>query len=132
MRKYLWLKIAISILVAAIAIVSVIIYNKHRKDPAADVGGGITIELVDIEGNVQTKQLEFKEGYTLEKLMSENFELTYDEGKYGSVLLGIGDIQTDFVTTYIAIYIDGEYSNYGLSSIKLEEGAIYSFREMRV
>lgn len=131
MRKQLLIKIAIAVVVIAIAVTSVIIYNKS-KTPTADDSGGVTVELVDVDGNVTAKQLEFKEGYTLEQLLSENFVLTYKDDKYGSLLLGIDDIQTDFETTYIAIYINGEYSNYGLSSIKLEEGNTYSFRETRV
>ncbi len=131
MRKQLLIKIAIAVLVVLIAVSSVIIYNKLHN-PTADVGGGVTVELVDLEGNVKVKQLDFEEGYTLERLMSENYKLTYKDDQYGTLLLGIDDIQTDFVTTYIAIYIDEEYSNYGLSSIQLKEGSTYSFRETRV
>ena len=131
MRKQLWIKIAVAILVIAVAVCAVIIYNK-RQAPVSDVGGGVTIELVDLEGNVSTQQLDFEEGYTLERLMSENYEITYKDDQYGSLLLGINDIQTDFVSTYIAIYIDGEYSNYGLSSIELKEGSTYSFRETKI
>lgn len=118
-------------LVVAIAVSSVIIYKKLHT-PVADVGGGVTIELVDLEGNKEEKRLDFDEGDTLFDLLYSNYEVTYEETGYGILLLGIDDIQTDFTSTYIAIYINGEYSNLGLSSIILEEENVYSFRETRV
>ncbi|MBO5415046.1 MAG: DUF4430 domain-containing protein [Clostridia bacterium] len=131
MRKQLIIKIAIAALVVAIAVASIIIYKK-TQNPVADVGGGVTVELVSLDGETQSKQLDFEEGDTLVDILLDNYEVNYEETEYGFLLLGIDGIQTDFTSTYIAVYINGEYSNYGLSSILLEEGSLYSFRETKV
>ena len=51
---------------------------------------------------------------------------------FGTVLLGINSIQTDWTNTYIAIYINDEYSTNGIDNITLTEGDIYRFEHTLV
>lgn len=120
-----------AILVIAIAATSIYLYKQTQNPIAADVGT-VTVELVDIAGNVTSQQLTFETGDTLLSLLTKHYEVNYRDDQYGGLLLGIDQIQTDFNTTYIAIYINNEYSNYGISSVSLEAGTVYSFRETKV
>ena len=127
-----WLiKIAVALVAVAIAITAIAIYRQNH-DPAADADGGIVIELVDLTGKTEQYPLTFEEGDRLIDLLLENFDVKYEDGQYGFVLMGINHLQTDFTTSYIAIYVNGEYANYGLSSITLEKGCVYSFREEKI
>lgn len=130
MRKLL-IKIAVAVLVIAIAVTSFFIY-RQAQNPVADTEGTVTVELIDLAGETQTKEWNYEPGDTLLDLLSKHYEVNYQEDQYGAVLLGIDQIQTDFITSYIAIYVNNEYSNYGISSILLEEGAVYSFRETKI
>ena len=131
MRK-LWLKIAVAILVIAIAGTSIYLYRKNNQPPIADFSGAVTVEMVDIAGNVTSQQLTFETGDTLLSLLAKHYEVNYRDDQFGAVLLGIDHIQPDFITSYIAIYVNNEYYNYGISNIVLEQGTIYSFRETAV
>lgn len=51
---------------------------------------------------------------------------------YGVVLYGINEIQTDWYTTYLAIYVDGVYSSRGISSITLVDGMKLKVVETKV
>lgn len=130
MRNIL-IKIVVAVIVLAIAITSIVIY-KSQQEPAAEISGTVTIELVPLSGESVTKQLEYQTGDTLFGLLTENFEVTYEEGQFGILLYGVDQIQTDFINTYVALYVNGTYSNYGISSISLEDGAVYSFREAKI
>lgn len=130
MRNIL-IKIVVAVIVLAIAITSIVIY-KSQQEPAAEISGTVTIELVPLSGESVTKQLEYQTGDTLFGLLTENFEVTYEEGQFGILLYGVDQIQTDFINTYVALYVNGTYSNYGISSIPLEDGEVYSFRETKI
>lgn len=130
MRNIL-IKIAVAVIVLAIAITTIVIY-KSQQEPAAEISGTVTVELVPLSGESVTKELEYQTGDTLFGLLTENFEVTYEEDQFGVLLYGIDQIQTDFINTYVALYINGAYSNYGISSISLEDGAVYSFRETKI
>ena len=41
-------------------------------------------------------------------------------------------VTTDFVTEYIAIYVNGKYSNKGVSYITLENKILIEFRETKL
>ena len=114
----------------AIAATAVILFRQGR-DSAAEVAGHITVELSDLSGRTERHELSFSEGDTLEVLLKEHFEVKYEYGQYGTVLIGIGFIQTDFQTTYVSILVNGEYAMYGLSDLALVDGTVYSFVEAR-
>lgn len=130
MRNWI-IKIAVLVVAVAIAITAVMLFKKNN-DPTADAEGRVTVELTDLSGRSERHELSFSEGDTLESLLQRHFEVDYDDGQYGAVLMGIGFIKTDFQTTYVSIYVNGEYATYGLSNLKPVDGYVYSFREARV
>ena len=129
MRNWI-VKIIVLVVAVAIAATAVILFRQGRNS-AAEVAGHITVELSDLSGRTERHELSFSEGDTLEVLLKEHFEVKYEYGPYGAVLIGIGFIQTDFQTTYVSILVNGEYAMYGLSDLALVDGTVYSFVEAR-
>ena len=129
MRNWI-VKIIVLVVAVAIAATAVILFQQSR-DPAAEVAGHVTVELSDLSGRTERHELSFAEGDTLESLLKDHFEVKYEYGQYGAVLIGIGFIQTDFQTTYVSILVNGEYAMYGLSDLALVDGTVYSFVEAR-
>ena len=111
----------------AIAITAVMLFKKNN-DPTADAEGRVTVELTDLSGRSERHELSFSEGDTLESLLQQHFEVDYDDGQYGAVLMGIGFIKTDFQTTYVSIYVNGEYAVSGVDTTTIEAGATYTFK----
>ena len=130
MRNWI-IKIAVLAVALAIAVTAVLLFQKNN-DPAADAAGRIMVELTDLSGRSERYELTFSEGDTLEGLLQQSFDVVYDQGQYGAVLMGIGFIKTDFQTTYVSIYVNGQYATYGLSGLQPVDGYVYSFREARV
>ncbi len=129
MRNWI-IKIVVLVLAVVIAVTAVILLKK-TNDPAADAAGHITVELTDLTGRTERHEIAFSEGDTLERLLQGKFEVQYEYGQYGAVLIGIGFIKTDFKTTYVSILVNGEYAMYGLSELELVDGYVYSFVEAR-
>ena len=63
-------------------------------------------------------------------MLEKNYKVRTSTSIYGYILLDIDDIKTDFKTTYIAIYVDDNYSNVGISGIVLYDGMRIAFKEM--
>ena len=130
MRNWI-IKIAVLVVAVAIMITAVVLF-RQKNDPAADSVGTVTVELTDLTGRTERYELFFSEGDTLEGLLEKNFEVEYQHGQYGAVLIGIGFIKTDFQSTYISILVNGEYAMSGLSSLKPSDSYVYSFVESRI
>lgn len=75
---------------------------------------------------------------TLFEIMDETFSVSCANASYqpstcdttplfGTILLGIDDLETDWSTDYIAIYINDEYSNYGIDQISINDGDVFRF-----
>jgi len=96
-----------------------------------DDQGEITIEIVDQIGDtVHHQTTSFVEGDTLLDIMTNNFELRCANNQYqpdtcatdyliGNVILSIDGMTTDWNNNYIAIYVNDEYSNYGIDAVLL-------------
>ena len=101
--------------------------------------GVVTILVVDANDTViYEEEHAFTEDDTLFSLLQDNFDLTCANNLYqasdctnasffGTVILGIDDLQTDWTTDYIAIYINDDYSGYGVDGIQLKDGDVYRF-----
>ena len=117
-KKKLIIKIVLSVVCVAV-IMFIAIAARNAFVSKAD--GEIQVVYVDIEGNtISDKQIEFKEGDTLIKLLQDNFK---------NVTLNDGMIMTfeDFVTPadwsqFISIYVNDEMSMVGILDIKFEDG----------
>ena len=101
--------------------------------PADDPYGTITIEVIDSSGVVVTSdEFEFTEDDNLFLILDKNYRIEYEEHFLGVILLCIEEVCTDFNHSYISIYINNSYSMFGLESIPLREGDIYSFVYKRI
>ncbi len=128
MRKLI-IKIIVSLILIGIAIGTFFIINNISNSGS----GTLNIKVYDINENiVSDKDIEFKKEDKLIDILENNYQIRTSNSTYGIVLYDIDDIKTDFTTTYIAIYIDDKYSNYGVSGIKLYDGMRISFKEMVV
>lgn len=126
MRKLI-IKILVSLILIGIAIGTFFIVNHISNNGS----GKINIKIYDInETMISDKDIEFKKDDKLIDLLEKNYTIRTSSSRYGLILYDIDSIKTDFTTTYIAIYIDDKYSNFGISSIKLYDGMRISFKEM--
>ena len=112
------LNIALSVVAIAVVILCVFLLKDSFK-PSYD--GVITVEYVDVEGNVKKqKEITFVEGDTLTSLIEENFEnVTFDNG----MLMTIEDFITPPTWQYfIYVLVDGEASQVGIEDIEFTDG----------
>ena len=117
-KKKIILNIALSVVAIAVVILCVFLLKDSFK-PSYD--GVITVEYVDVEGNVKKqKEITFVEGDTLTSLIEENFEnVTFDNG----MLMTIEDFITPPTWQYfIYVLVDGEASEVGLKDIEFKDG----------
>lgn len=101
--------------------------------------GSLIVELSDGVSIVDTKTIAFDKGDTLFDLLADNFTLyCADEagepddtcsyvGPYGTYLVGIGTLTAFDSGEFIAFYIDGVSSMYGIDMTLPENGKTYRF-----
>jgi hypothetical protein len=101
--------------------------------------GDITIQIVDETDQIISEEVySFTEEDTLLAILDANHDLTCGNRNYqpttcnpdsifGTVILGIDDMSTNWMVDYIAIYVNNEYSTFGIDSIVLTDGDIYRF-----
>ena len=133
MKNKILQNILISFGIIAIAIILIIILKPNNTP---DTIGSFTIILIDEnDKEVFNDTYEFNEEDTLWEIIKENYSdgLEYNTTPaYGIQLLSIAGVETDFSSDYISIYINGKYSTYGLSNIKLEDKMIIELKEAKV
>lgn len=118
--KKLIIKISITL---GLLIFAIVIISFSNKNEATKEEGTFQFTLVDKNNiTIYDDTIIFKEGDTLLGLLDEKYGVRYDNGQFGAVVLDIGSVKTDFYTTYLAIYVDDEYSSMGISNIKLVAG----------
>ena len=118
LKKKLFLKIALSVLAIAAVILCVFLL-KDSFSPSHN--GIITVEYVDVEGNVKKqKEIAFEKGDSLTSLIEENFEnVTFDNG----MLMTIEDFITPPTWQYfIYVLVDDEASQVGIEDIEFTDG----------
>ncbi len=126
--KKLIIKILVSLILIGITIGTFFIVNNLRK---GDSIGTVNIKLYDIDEKlISDKNIGYKEDEKFIDLLERNYKIRTSTSIYGYILLDIDDIKTDFKTTYIAIYVDDNYSNVGISGIVLYDGMRIAFKEM--
>lgn len=122
-RKNLILTAILSFIgVIVFVIASVMVSSRF----ASQNSGQIQVELINLEGvTTLEKDIEFKQGDTLEFLLEENFDNVVIEN---GMLMSIEDFTTpsDW-STYISIYVDNKMSQVGLLEIEFMDGTLISF-----
>lgn len=70
--------------------------------------------------------------YTPNDTLADVLKRHHDVKIQNCILYNIDSLHTDFITYYIAIYINDDYSMYGVCNIPLCDGCRYEFRLERV
>ena len=115
------------VLTIAALVVLVLGGSLLSKNFTSTSDGSITVELVELDGNVKsTKEIEFNEGDELLTLLEENYENVVVEN---GMLMSIDTFTTasDW-STFISIDVNGEMSMVGLLEITYEDGTVISFK----
>lgn len=130
-------KLIVTALVIGFAAVGFFLSSLLRQN---DAEGDITIVLVDQIGDtVHSQTYTFSEDDTLFDLLVEHFTIECANMQYQAdectdnplmdhVLMTVNGIETDWTNTYIAIYVNDEYSNYGIDDIPLHDGDTIRFQ----
>ena len=155
------IKITASVVLVGLTVLSFVLinnYNKPKEDDSQteniinnEISGSesnnslekneiiynITIILFDYEKEISNRSYDLNKDQATKKdalfnLLNNNYQIRYETSIYGVTLLDIDSIKTDFRNSYIAIYIDDKYSNFGISSINLYDGMKISLKETRI
>ncbi len=128
MRKII-LKILLSLVLLSILIVVILLYRtpnstKEKKN----------IEIIVIDAKEQVLIQDTFEVYetSLLQILESNYDIRYENTSFGVTLYDIESIKTDFIHSYIAIYVNGKYSNVGISSILLENNMRIELKELNL
>lgn len=133
-------KVIITIIAIGVAVSAFFVQDMLRQN---DELGTITIELINEQEERTSTDIEFTEEDDLLMLMQAHFDVECADMNYqktscentrmgGNILLRIDQLDTDWTNDYIAIYVDGEYSNYGIDDILLMDGSTYTFEYTEV
>jgi len=117
-------------------LLSFFISDMFRPTPLA---GAMTIVVVDEAGNnIHNDEIVYDEADTLFEIMNGEYNLLCANNQYqpsscdetplfGRVIMTIDTVETDWSNNYLAIYINDNYSTYGIDDIPLEDGNEYRF-----
>lgn len=115
-------------LVAAVA-VFLIIFNVFREKPVAG-SKSVTLEVLNQEQQTSEYQVQTDAEF-LRQVMEEAEGFTFDgeEGDFGFTLYTInGETHNWNVDgSYWAVYVNGEYGQYGIDSQPVEDGDVFRF-----
>ena len=126
-------KIIIGVVVLAVLVaLFLIIWNKNK--PVSTQGAkAYTVEVTGEDGNTKTytgrTDAEFLRGLMDELAASGDFSYEGDDGEYGLMINVINGEEAIFDKdgSYWAIYVNGEYGNYGADQQPVEDGGVYGF-----
>ena len=127
-NKIKWIiKILISISLICICISLFIVFNNLKgKD---EKGIDVTIILKDKNNNVCVDDTYHNNDLSLVELLKTNYDVRIEKSTYGYILYDFEEIKTDFKNSYLAIYVNDQYSNYGISGIVLKDDMVILFKE---
>ncbi len=127
-NKAKWIiKILISISLICICISLFIVFNNLKgKD---EKGIDVTIILKDKNNNVCVDDTYHNNNLSLVELLKTNYDVRIEKSTYGYIIYDFEEIKTDFKNTYLAIYVNDQYSNYGISGIVLKDDMVILFKE---
>ncbi len=130
-------KLVYSIIILVVSFASFSVYSQLNNN---DTVGEITIIIVDEIGDtVSSKTYDFTKEDTLFSILQDNYEIGCADSSYhittvcepllfnSRVILKVNSVETDWTNTFIAVYENDEYSNYGIDSISLNDGDVFRF-----
>lgn len=130
-------KVIVSILALVFLFASFYALNFLNEN---DINGTINIQLIDELGDsVFNEEFDFNKEDTLFSILSKNHIVGCADSSFNisnncssniftsRVIMKIDTVETDWINSYFAIYVNESYSNTGIDSIKLNDGDIISF-----
>lgn len=108
------IKIIISLVALGLMIGSFLYIKKQEK---AKQEGTLTVVLVDETGTEKRQRLTFQPNDTLVEILEQHFDLVIENRK----LLKIANLETDFVHSFIMIYLNGSPARVGIEQITLKD-----------
>lgn len=129
-------KLIMTIIVLTLAGIGFFFYDNMQ---APVEPGDITIQIVDENDLIISENTySFDEEDTLLGILDDYYDIACANNNYqpstcnpdsifGTVILEIDDIKTNWTVDYIAIYINDKYSTFGIDSIVLTDGDVYRF-----
>ena len=131
MKKTNRIWIALVALVACICLMYGVL--KFRQPAVKEGSKTITIEVKDDEGNTMSYELKTDAEYLVDAMeeLSANTEFSYagEDSDYGLYITTVNGIDAIYEENgaYWAIYVDGDYGQYGADQQPVEDGHVYSF-----
>ena len=88
-----------------------------------------TLEVVHLDGTTNSFEVKTHQTILADALVEKGYISGYDS-QYGLTIESVDGEKLDWETSgaYWAIYVNGEYSMMGVSSIYVEDGATYTFK----
>lgn len=143
------MKKILALILCALLIVSVFAAcgetNKTPETTTAENSGEVAeakvvkFQLVDKEGNtVIDTTFDHEDGKTIFEEMVANLKVDYTDSAYGPMIEGIYLLNDNSVgvkavwaetATYLALYVDGEYSNVGIDGVEYHDGIVIKWVE---
>jgi len=110
------------------------------SDQEAESDGTITFILIDAsQEEVINEEVDFHIGDTIFDIINREYEVVCaDEdykpdptcsynSPYGKAILEINDVTTDWYSSFLALYINNQYANYGVSKLPYNDGDTIRF-----
>lgn len=132
--KKTWIKLGI-LVVGLLALLAT--YKLFFNGGGAKGDGTITLIVIDENGVEKINdELDIKKDMTLLDVLKENYQLTclgpmnrVDETctqhfGFDLILLSVDGVTTDFQNTFLAFYINDEFSKVGITQIELNDGDV--------
>lgn len=130
-------KIVVSFIVLLLAVAS---FFMLKEEATAESFGQATIIIIDQTGTeIVRDDINFNEGATLFELLESNYNVGCANNSYklvdvcekttfgGHVILNLDEMETDWYSSYIGMYINDTYSTKGIDLIPLIDGDVYKF-----
>ncbi|MBQ9588675.1 MAG: DUF4430 domain-containing protein [Butyrivibrio sp.] len=119
------------ILIVLIALFAVI-WNKFSAKPTKGAKN-ITVEVVDNEGATTDYTLDTDAEYlrqAMDELGDQGFSYEGTESEYGIMIEYVNELRADYTAdgAYWAIYVNGEYGQYGVDTQPVTDGDTYTFK----
>lgn len=110
--------------------ITIIVINKENEEVIYD---DIEYQAKKADGTMNTLFDILNDHYQLTCLNAQNYQPDttcgpQSNGINGKIILSINDVQTDWNNHYLAIYINGVYSNRGVSQIEFKDGDVIEFK----
>lgn len=124
----------IAILVAVLALlIACVVFAYVKFSPKATQGAkAITIEVTDDNEKTTSYEVHTDAEYlrqAMEELQENNKDFSFSgtEGDYGLMIDTVNDVTADFNVdgAYWAIYVNGEFGNYGIDDQPVTDGDTY-------